>query len=79
MNIVTALWIAFNAGLFLVMLFEIEYFIDVGLAWLNPIFLYKNIKVNKFGAGFIAFIGNVLFPPFAVVYWLCKLCTVGRK
>lgn len=53
--------------------------IDIGLAWLNPLWLYRHINVNWFGAFFIALVGTLMFIPFAVGYWLYKACTVGRK
>lgn len=51
----------------------------VGVAWLNPVWLYKTIKVNWFGATLIALIGTIAFPLYAFFYWIYKLCTVGRK
>ena len=52
---------------------------DNGFAWLNPLFIYRRVRVNGFGAGFIALVANVAFPIIAIVYWMYKLCTVGRK
>lgn len=53
--------------------------IDVGLAWFNPLWLYQHLPVNWFGAFFVALIGNLMFIPFAVGYWMYKVCTIGRK
>ena len=50
-----------------------------GFAWLNPVFIYRHIKVNWFGAIFLALLGNISIPGIAVIYWIYKLCTVGRK
>ena len=52
---------------------------DNGFAWLNPLFIYRYAKVNWFGAGFIALVANAAFPIIAIIYWMYKLCTVGRR
>lgn len=54
-------------------------FETMGLAWVNPIWIYQTIEVNWFGAIFLALIGNVIIPHIAIFYWIYKLCTVGRK
>lgn len=46
---------------------------------LNPIAIYKNIKVNVFGCMLLTVLGNVFFIWIAPFYWIYKLCTVGRK
>ena len=46
---------------------------------LNPIYIYKDRRVNWFGAFVVALIMNALCPVVSVVYWFSKLCTVGRK
>lgn len=78
MEIVFAIWIALN----IIMSFVItasNAFDELGLAWLNPLFIYKNIGVNWFGAVLLALVVNVIFVPYAILYWLYKLCTVGRS
>ena len=50
-----------------------------GLEFVNPIWLYKEYKVNWFGAGFIGILLTVLTLPYSIFYWIYKLCTVGRK
>ena len=45
----------------------------------NPKNIYKNIKVNWFGAYLLATIAFICMTPAAIIYWLCKLCTVGRR
>ena len=50
-----------------------------GLNFLSPVQFYHNVKVNLFGAFFVTLILNILFAPYAIVYWIYKLCTVGRK
>lgn len=52
---------------------------SVGLEFVNPIWLYKKYKVNRFGAILIAILFNILCFPLSICYWLYKLCTVGRK
>lgn len=50
-----------------------------GFEFVNPVYLYGGGHLNWFGAIFIALIWNALFAPFAIFYWIYKLCTVGRK
>lgn len=50
-----------------------------GFEFVNPKYLYEGGNLNWFGAVFIALIWNLLFAPFALIYWMYKLCTVGRK
>lgn len=50
-----------------------------GFAWVNPLFIYHNEKVNWFGASLLALIANVSIPCYAIMYWIYKLCTVGRR
>ena len=45
----------------------------------NPFVIYKKRKVNWFGALLIAIIFNIMFPFVALLYWIYKICTVGRK
>lgn len=54
-------------------------FDKTGLAWVNPIWIYQTIKVNWFGAIFLALIANIIIPHIAICYWIYKLCTVGRR
>lgn len=51
---------------------------------LNPIENYKKwVSLNWFGVGVTTLLINIIFLPYAVVYWLFKLIyflfTVGRK
>lgn len=50
----------------------------VNLSFLNPRVIYDGIRVNWFGAIFLAIVSNLLLPVPAVIYWFYKLCTVGR-
>ena len=48
-------------------------------SYVNPIKIYKNYKVNYFGAAIICIIHNLLCPIGSIGYWFYKLCTFGRK
>lgn len=50
-----------------------------GFEFLNPIVIYKNIKVNIFGTILITILLNTILAPYAICYWMYKVCTVGRK
>ena len=45
----------------------------------NPITIYKNHKVNYFGAFLITLFSNCFLFIHAICFWFYKLCTVGRK
>lgn len=46
----------------------------------NPIRNYNTwTQLNWFGIAVITILLNVVFVPYAVVYWIYKLFTVGRK
>lgn len=51
----------------------------VGFSFINPRVIYDAISVNRFGAILIAVFLHILLPVIAALYWLYKLCTVGRK
>ena len=59
-------------------IFIAEGFQTEGFEFVNPVWFYKNIKVNIFGAIFCTIVLNIAILPWALVYWLYKLCTVGR-
>ena len=48
-------------------------------SFVNPKVIYKNIKVNWFGAWLLAVVCNICFPVVAIPYWIYKLCTIGRQ
>ena len=50
-----------------------------GIEFVNPLVIYKQTKVNWFGAILLAIIYGVMCPIATFIYWLYKLCTVGRK
>jgi hypothetical protein len=50
-----------------------------GIEFVNPLVIYKRTKVNWFGAILLAIIYGMMCPIATFVYWLYKLCTVGRK
>jgi hypothetical protein len=45
----------------------------------NPKVIYKDIKVNWFGAYLLATIAFICMTPAAIIFWIYKLCTVGRR
>ena len=45
----------------------------------NPCYLYRNYRVNWFGAIMLAIFYNLLTPAVSICYWFYKLCTIGRK
>jgi hypothetical protein len=47
--------------------------------WINPIWIYRNYKVNFFGTIMVCALYNLIFPIGSICYWFYKLCTVGRK
>lgn len=50
-----------------------------GMEFVNPVHVYKYNKVNWFGAILVATLYGLICPIGTLVYWLYKLCTVGRK
>ena len=50
-----------------------------GFETLNPIYIYKNIRVNFFGLIWVTLAFNLICPLASLGYWFYKLCTVGRK
>lgn len=49
-----------------------------GWEFVNPIYIYKYNHVNWFGAIVVALFYNLLCPVGSLIYWVYKLCTVGR-
>ena len=77
-EIIIALYIASHFST-LVLCLVTDAYNDNGFAWLNPLFIYRHVKVNWFGASFLALLGNISIPGIAVIYWIYKLCIIGRK
>lgn len=50
-----------------------------GIEFVNPAYLYKTIRVNWFGAIFLAIFYSAMCPIGAIGYWFYKLCTIGRE
>lgn len=50
-----------------------------GIEFVNPLEIYERTNVNWFGAILLAMIYGVMCPIATLIYWLYKLCTVGRK
>lgn len=76
---ITVLLVIWNlVGLFILGISSrIGYMLEVDR--LNPVYIYKNHKVNWFGAFVVALLMNALCPIVSIIYWFIKLCTVGRK
>lgn len=50
------------------------------LSIFNPIITYnKWIVFNWFGIATITILLNIILLPYAIVYWVCKLFTIGRN
>lgn len=45
----------------------------------NPKNLYRETKLNYFGTLIVATLLNIIFLPYAIIYWFWVLCHVGRK
>ena len=52
---------------------------DTGFAVVNPVYNYKNFKVNIFGALAMAILFSLICPIGTIGYWFYKLCTFGRS
>ena len=50
-----------------------------GIEFVNPWVIYKQTRVNWFGAIVVATLYGVMCPVATCIYWLYKLYTVGRK
>lgn len=48
-----------------------------GFEFVNPIYIYKNSKLNVFGAIFVSIFMNLICPIGTIIYWIYKLCTFG--
>ena len=50
-----------------------------GLGFLNPEHIYKHSSCNIFGVIALALLLNTIYAPYAIFYWLYKLCTIKRR
>lgn len=76
MNYLIELYASINAfALLITMLLCID---GANFSYVNPKVIYNNIKVNWFGAWFMAIVFNITLPIIAIPYWIYKLFTVGR-
>jgi len=50
-----------------------------GFEFVNPNWIYRNYRVNKFGAIFLSILFGLFCPIGTVIYWIYKLCTAGRR
>jgi len=49
------------------------------IRFLNPIWIFKKCKVNILGTILLFLFFNLASPMISIIYWLYKLCTVGRR
>ena len=71
-------WILFGAA-FSAMLWD-HYSLFGSFEYLNPLFLYDyHTNLNWFGVICLTLFYNLFCPLVTIIYWFCKLCTVGRK
>lgn len=70
---------------YLLATFDIVLRKDFNLSFLNPVNIYKEwcYTLNWFGMSIIIAFLNIVFLPYAIIYWVIKLIyftvTVGRK
>lgn len=50
-----------------------------GIEFVNPLVIYKQTRANWFGAFFLCVLYGAMCPVATLIYWLYKLCTVGKK
>lgn len=50
-----------------------------GLQWINPMIIYREVKVNWFGCIVLTILAHIVAGPWCLLYWFYKLCTIGRK
>lgn len=70
-------WVSLNIAVLIVLLATCAN--GANCSFVNPKVIYKNIKVNWFGAWLLAVVCNICFPVVAIPYWIYKLCTIGRQ
>lgn len=76
------LWspLGFGIWMLLYQVFKVPGLADSdGIEFVNPVYLYKHVQVNWFGAIFLATLYGAMSPICTAIYWLYKLCTVGRR
>ena len=76
----------FSSTVYLVLIFIYSLIVwNTILEWtdfecFNPIRNYKKWrKLNWFGVAIGTIFLNIFYLPVAILYWLWKLCTIGRK
>ena len=45
---------------------------------INPVVIYRENKVNIVGCILLTLLRHLIFPYYAIIYWIYKLCTIGR-
>lgn len=73
--------ISFYIGINMLSLFMVIILIGEGanFSFVNPLVIYKSIKVNWFGAILLSIICNIMLPLISIPYWIYKSCTIGRE
>ena len=79
MNILLMIYIAVNVIGLVICLIGLEGGYIFWSSVFNPKVIYKSIKVNWFGAYLLAIIAFICMTPAAIIFWIHKLCTIGRR
>lgn len=72
-----AIWIFINIVAYFVTIATLD--TGSNFSFVNPLVIYKNIKVNWAGCIILTIIFNIVFLAVSIPYWIYKLFTVGRK
>lgn len=80
-NALKAILIAFFIAVYMVVTFTMVMMMMNHMVCkiFNPKDLYRETKLNYFGTLIVATLLNIIFLPYAIIYWFWVLCHVGRK
>lgn len=80
-NALKAILIAFLIAVYMVVTFTMVMMMMNHMVCkiFNPKDLYRETKLNYFGTLIVATLLNIIFLPYAIIYWFWVLCHVGRK
>ena len=77
---ISIIWSILGFAILLFSALEGDCILDAqGLEFVNPVYIYRNCRVNVFGAILVASLLSLICPIGTICYWIYKLCTVGRK
>lgn len=79
MNILLIIYIAINILGLVLCTASLDEGYDFWSCIFNPKDIYKDIKVNWFGAYLLATVAFICMTPGAIIFWIHKICTVGRR